>query len=390
MIHTLFDWQRAYLAAWIETLRVPLAAAALDHILHAPSEVLTRTLAAAGIADRPLDRAVERDAPFSVAVEPLLTDPFARVLRLRGPQADRRLFFLMTPHSGYAAAVMSSLVATLLSLGEVVVTEWRDARLVPTSAGGFGLIEQVSLGRATMARLERPAHFLGLSQSGPAMLALAALLARDAPALAPKSLAFLGAQLDPQVGLTALQHLLAVWPRDLLAANLLAPVPDGLPGAGRRVYPSVFQLLAYSMASPGLYAQVQHGLLHELQTGRPGIYHRQHTDLHSLVDLPGELFLDMLDWALDGSAWDGDGSVVVGEPLDAARLCRVPLLTIEADQDELVGGGQTHILHQRLRPRTVAHAATLSGARHHDLFTGPGFLARTAPLLQRFYTSLDP
>ena len=43
-------------------------------------------------------------------------------------------------------------------------------------------------------------------------------------------------------------------------------------------------------------------------------------------------------------------------------------------RDELVGPGQTHALNRRLRS-PHAQAVTLPDGRHHDLFTGPGFLA---------------
>ena len=47
--------------------------------------------------------------------------------------------------------------------------------------------------------------------------------------------------------------------------------------------------------------------------------------------------------------------------------------------------GQTHALANRLpTTRTV----TVPGASHHDLFTGPGFMAGTAPELRRFYGAL--
>ena len=137
---------------------------------------------------------------------------------------------------------------------------------------------------------------------------------RAAPTLAPSSLAFLGCQLDPRVAPTALQQALGHWPRDVLAASLTCEVASAHPGAGRRVYPALFQLLAYGMASPGLYAEVQQGLLREIAAGQAGAYDRQHADLHSLLDVPGELFVDMLAWALDRSPWRGDAA--------GARGCR--------------------------------------------------------------------
>ena len=123
---------------------------------------------------------------------------------------------------------------------------------------------------------------------------------------------------------TALQQVLGHWPRDVLAASLTCEVAPGHPGAGRRVYPALFQLLAYGMASPGLYAEVQQGLLREIAAGQAGAYERQHGDLHSLLDVPGELFVEMLGWALDRSPWHGDRLALANAEHDVGGAARDP------------------------------------------------------------------
>jgi poly(3-hydroxybutyrate) depolymerase len=356
----------------------------LGHLLHPPRELLARTLAAGAVSERPLEQAVKRDAPFPVRAEVIRSSPFVRLVHLQRPGPQLQRFLLLAPYSGYATSVISPLATTLVALGEVIVTEWIDARLVPLSDGGFDLAEQIAVGLEAAAALGAPAHLVGLSQSGPPILALAAILAEETPALTPASLAFLGSQLDPRVAPNALQQMLAQCPRDLLVANLTTTVGSGYPGAGRRVYPSLLQLMAYSMASPQLYTDVQHGLWRELAAGQAGVYDRQHADIHSLLDVPGELFLEMLDWVLGRSAWEEDRPVLAGRAHDLAPLRALPVLTLESGQDELVGPGQTHALSRRLRS-SRAQAVTLPDGRHHDLFTGPGFLDGVAPVLWRFY-----
>lgn len=383
MLYPWLDWQRAGLEAWLAATRLVTAASPLDGALHPTRELFARTLAATAVSPRPVEDAVRRDAPFPVESEVLAATPFLRLVRLRRPTESHRRIALLAPHSGYAAAVVSPLLIVLLSLGEVVVTDWVDGRLIPAGAGAFGLADQVAAGVAAATAFGAPAHLVALSQSGPAALAAAALLAGGP--LEPASMAFLGCQLDPRVAPTALQQALGSWPRDALAASLTCEVAAGHPGAGRRVYPALFQLLAYGMASPGLYAEVQQGLMREIAAGQAGAYDRQHDDLHSLQDVPSELFVEMLDWALDRSPWHGRGLVLAGMEHDIGGLRATPVMTLEAGGDELVGRGQTHALAGRL-PAT--RTATVPGASHHDLFTGPGFTTGTAPELRRFYGAL--
>ena len=324
---------------------------------------MTRTLAAGAARERPIEAVVRADAPFPVQDDLVAATPFVRLVRLRGPAGSRRRFIVLAPHSGYATAVISPLATALLTLGEVLVTDWIDGRMIPASAGPFGLPEQVAVGLEAADHMGSGGHLVAISQSGPAVLAAAALLAASSAERAPASVVFLGCQLDPRVSPTPLQQTLAHWPREMLHAGLTCTVATDYPGSGRRVYPSLLQLLAYGMASPGLYAEVQQGLLRELAVGRTGEFDRQHADIHSLLDVPAELFVHMLGWALDGSPWKRDMPVLAGTSYDISPLRAIPVLTLEAGGDELVGAGQTHALGTRLRTDATLHRAESAPSR---------------------------
>ena len=383
MLYPWLDWHRAGLEAWLAAARLAASGTPLGPLLDPSHELIARTLAAAAVAPRPVEAAVARDAPFPVDAEEILRTPFLRLVRLRGPATGRR-FVMLAPHSGYATAIISPLLTALVSLGEVVVTDWTDGRLVPPAAGRFGLANQIATAIEAAAAHDAPAHLVALSQSGPAVLAAASILAAGPERLRPASLAFLGCQLAPEIAPTPLQQALAGWPQDALARLLTAEVTVGQAGAGRRVYPALFQLLAYSLASPGLYGEIQLGLLHEIAAGRSGDYDRQHLDLHSLLDVPAELFLDTLACATAGRLGATGMLTLAGQRHDLAPLRATPVLTVEASDDGLVGPGQTHAIATVL----PAAAATLDGAQHHELFTGPGFPSSLPGVLRRFYEPL--
>ena len=385
MLYPWIDWQRAGLETWLAAADRVSAGPPADP-LAAGRELLARTLAATELRERPIEDAVRRDSRFALEAREVAATPFVRLVHLRRPGGPRRRFVMVAAHSGYAAAVASPLIAELLALGEVVVTDWIDARLVPASAGTFTLDHQMATVMAAAATLAAPAHLVALSQAGPAALAAAALLAAGHPRLAPASLTFLGCVLDPRVAPTPLQRAVAHAPPDLLETTLTTRVGAPHPGAGRRVYPALLQLVGYGMASPGLYLEIQQGLLREIAAGEAGGYARQHGDLHSLLDVPAELFLETLDWVRAGE-FDGAALRLGTTAHDLTALRSIPMQTVEAGSDELVGPGQTHA-GGHVSGRAVA--PTLIGARHHDLFTGPGFAARVAPLLHRFVHNLAP
>jgi poly(3-hydroxybutyrate) depolymerase len=181
----------------------------------------------------------------------------------------------------------------------------------------------------------------------------------------PASLTLLGGPADPRPSPTPLQRMMGLAPAELLEAQLTSLVTARHPGAGRRVFPALFQLLAYATATPSAYLDVQAGLLAELASGRPNGWARQHADMHRLLDVPAELFADTVEHAVRTPIALGAGD----------GLAEVPLSTIEAGGDGLVGPGQTHAAHDRLASFGVHHAGrhTVLGADHHDLFTGPRF-----------------
>ena len=175
-------------------------------------------------------------------------------VRAAGPPAParprRRRFVLVAPHSGYATAVISPLLTRC----------WRWARSwSPTGS-------TPAWSRSRPARSAWPSRWRSRIEAappighlriwwpcrspGPAALAAAAMLAASSPRSPgqprlPRLPARARAWRRPP-----LQQMLAHWPRDVLAASLTGEVGAGHPGAGRRVYPALFQLLAYGMASP--------------------------------------------------------------------------------------------------------------------------------------------
>ena len=197
---------------------------------------------------------MRRDAPFPVESEVLAATPFVRLVRLRRPTGpQRRRIVLLAPHSGLRHRGGQPAAHR---------ARWRWARSWSPTGSTPGWCptggRRLRAGRAGGDRhrgrgclWHAPAHLVALSQSGPAALAAAAMLAASSP--------------DARTGQPRLPRLPARaargadrrcsrrwrhWPRDMLAASLTREVAPDHPGAGRRVYPALFQLLAYGMASP--------------------------------------------------------------------------------------------------------------------------------------------
>ena len=334
------------------------------------------------IGGQPIEEAVAARLGRRLRHELVAETPFVRLLHLGAGALGRRIV-LLVPHSGYATSVLTDLVMVLLELGEVIVTDWKDARLVPVEAGPFGLEQQHAVALAALRHAGLGADLVAVSQSGWAAVAALRTVAAAAPEVTPRSVVLLGSPIDPLHRPVPLQQMVAALPEPLELSGLLTTVPGTQPGAGRSVFPSLIQLAAVASSAPSTYAEVQLGTLLEHLGWLDRGYRAQHRDLHALIDVPGELFTDLValhkgrDLELGGAPWSETG------PLLAALQPATRLVTVEAAADSLVGPGQTHAA-QDLLGTADSLRLTVEGAEHQDLFVGPVFARRVAPALRDF------
>ena len=384
MLYTFVDWQRRLLDPWLMGLRMGAELPLWQRVLMAQHTLIERTLQAGDGLPVPIEAAVARDHPGVSSAMTVEEGPFFRLVRLRGAKNGPAVF-IVAPYSGYAGAVLGELAASLLPVGEVYFLDWTDARFVPTSFGAFGLEEQLALVLAALGRIDVPVHLVGASQSGAVTLAAAALAAATADtAVRPLSLTLLGAPIGPSRARSAADWLLASLEPVHLESRLISVVPDRYPGAGRRVYPGLLQLLGLFLTNPTTYFETQAGFWAELVNDTPGIYDRLHGDLHRVADVPAELFSQTIDQLVRRPALSAAGLRIGNRAIPETALESLPILTIEAGRDELVGTGATHAA--RALGSSASEALTIEAAAHHALFTGPVFADGVGPALRRFIT----
>ncbi|MGF1475590.1 MAG: hypothetical protein ACFB6S_08520 [Geminicoccaceae bacterium] len=358
------------------------------NVSQAGPELTTRLVEAGEPVTEPLVDGVARDFGAPVSETTLLDLPFVTIRRLSADPSGtghhgKPPWIIIPPFSGYAPVVTSPLLASALKTGDVIVTDWVDARLVPRSMGPFGLRDQVMTLLDTIHLGTKGSVVVALSQS--TIAAIAAFCLNDKAEVEPAALALLGGPIDARVNAQPLHDFLRFQPLPVIEAQCLARVPQRFEGTGRRVYPGLFQMLAYAWGSPSTYLDAQNGLLAELAGGGPAARSREHKDLHSLMDVPAELFLDTVAVAFKQFGLAEGKLAFDGRRVDLARLDDRVVLTVEGERDDLVGPGQCHAL-STIRPQIRnLSAETIESARHHDLFTGALFLEEVAPLLHGLY-----
>jgi poly(3-hydroxybutyrate) depolymerase len=388
VLYQLLEWQRAAMLPWAALARRARAAdpAGVAGFAYAPGLLVERGLAAAEPSPDALPQALARAAGRPVTARVLSRTAFS-TLRAFAPcdPPPRRRVLLLPPYSGYASSVLAELAAALFARAELVVVDWSDARLVPAAIGPYHLARQIEEIRALLQAQGPELHVVAVSQGAVPALAATALLAR-AGGPRPRSLALIGGPIDPQTGAGRATRALALQPLAVTLAQMISTVPPRHPGAGRPVFPGALQLLGFCLSRPAEYLACQAGLLVELAGGPQDGHARRHADLHSVVDVPAELFADMVQAIYRDSLLARGGLVVGGQRVEPAAIARTALLTIEGEADDLVGPGQTHAAHALLPDLAASRRAslTVAGAAHHDLFQGSRFQGSVAPAIASF------
>jgi poly(3-hydroxybutyrate) depolymerase len=392
MYQLAIDWQRAQVRPWLEGGREIARGLPAGDALRATFEHWLTNLEAGRPQDLRISARIEAETGRRITDETLLDEPFVRVSRLRAAGTGaRRQLLLVAPYSGYATHVAGPLIAALLEHTDVVVTEWRDARLVPLTAGGFGFDRQVEVVTRVLRQIGPEVDVVSISQGTlPALVALALLAEDGAPAA--RSLALLAGPLDPTRNPPPGTLLPPMVPFDWIELLAFQPVGSEDPGAGRLVFPGLAQLLLIAASHPGDYLQAQVGSWIETYEGRVNGWSRSLADLHAVSDIPAELARDMMQLVFRDLALVRGTLELAGRRVQPERLEGLALLTVEAGNDALVGPGQTHAAHG-LCPR-IANAnrawVTLKDAEHYDLFTGPKIKREVVPTLEAFFARITP
>lgn len=314
--------------------------------------------------------------------------PFCILTEFSASNSSENRILLVAPLSGHFAFILREMVAGLVEQADVSVTDWLNARHVSLRAGDFGFDDNVDVIARSMRMIGPGAHVIALCQGVMPALAATALLAKNDPALAPRTLTLIGGPVDPLANPTRVVRMLRQRSLKWLEANALDTVDPSYPGAQRPVYPAHLQmsaLLAYlyrHLTSGGELAQK---ILND--DGLDPVNFPFFDLFISLMDLPAKYFLENIEKVfLDRDAWTGN-LTWRGEPVDFGAIRDTAILTIEGSDDDIAAPGQTSAAH-RLCPNLAAdmrRSLVVPGSGHFSLFYGKMCRELVLPEIKAFH-----
>src|SRR5580704_13367484 len=297
-----------------------------------------------------------------VREEAALTTPFGTLLHFKKDIAQTQpRVLLIAPLSGHFATLLRSTVRTMLSEHDVYITDWHNARDVPTSQGRFGFDDYADHLIRFLEAMGPGAHMLAVCQPCVAALVAAAVMAQTGNPAYPRSMTLMAGPIDCRVNPTKVNDLANSKPIEWFEQHLIARVPFRYDGAFRRVYPGFVQLAAFMSMNIDRHLKAHRELYDNLVKGEHAKAKATkdfYDEYFAVLDLTAEFYLETVRLVFQDYALPRGTLTYRGGKVEPKAIRRTMLLTVEGEKDDICAIGQTvaaHDLCTGLRPYLKRH-----------------------------------
>jgi len=308
-----------------------------------------------------------------------------------GRRPDRKLL-IVAPMSGHYATLLRGTVETLLPHAEVYITDWTDARTVPLTDGKFDLDDYIEYLIDIFHALGPDTHVMAVCQPSVPVLAAVAVMEARGDRFVPATMTMMGGPIDTRRNPTAVNQLAKEhgirWFRD----NVIMQVPWPAPGFMRDVYPGFLQLSGFMSMNLDRHIIAHKDFFMHLvkNDGDSAEKHRDFYDEYlAVMDLTAEFYLQTVETVFIRHALPKGLMMHRGERVDPSAIRSVALLTVEGENDDISGVGQTEAAHDICTniPRQMRAHYLQPKVGHYGVFNGSRWRSEIAPRILDFQAS---
>jgi len=364
-------------------------------VLASALEVFAHAAAPRGKPRFGIERVTVEGREVAVREEIVLRKPFGQLKRfVRDGVEGAPKLLIVAPMSGHYATLLRGTVERMLQSADVYITDWRDAKLVPTADGLFDLDDYVDYLIAFLEAIGPDeggmgAHMLAVCQPSVPSYAAVALMNADAHPCRPRTLTMMGGPVDTREAPTAVNTLATRRPHSWFQHNVVATVPAGYPGAGRRVYPGFLQLSGFMTMNLGNHMLSHWELFKHLVRGdgeSAGPTKAFYEEYRSVCDMTAEFYLQTIDVVFQEHKLPRGLMRHRGRTVDPAAIADTALLAIEGERDDISGLGQTRAALTLATGLAEEKKRYLMAEEvgHYGIFNGSKWRNRIAPVVEEW------
>lgn len=316
--------------------------------------------------------------------------PFCQLLHFKKKtKLKQPKLLVMAPLSGHHATLLKGTVESLLPKHDVYITDWKDARDVSLSEGGFGMDDYVSCIIQFLEAMGPNTHILAVCQPSVQALVVGAVLNQRNSPVVPASITIMAGPVDTRISPTVVNDYASDKSIDFFRDRVVSTVPSSYAGAGRQVYPGFLQLTAFISMNMGVHFDKHINFMSDLVHGNHerAENHREFYDEYlAVMDMPAEFYLECIERVFINHELPRGEMTYQGEKVDLAAITQTALLTIEGGLDDITGLGQTEAA-QKLcvnipDEKRMHHVQEDVG--HYGVFSGSRFRKSILPKIEGF------
>jgi len=374
----------------------PISHTAFGRSVAATAELFERTTRRYGKPHFDLDKTVVDWKSVDVTEKTVWSKPFCNLIRFErsvpaGRKADPKLL-IVAPMSGHYATLLRGTVEAMLPYADVHITDWVDARMVPLSQGSFDLDDYIDYVIEMFHALGPDTHVMAVCQPSVPVLAAVALMDKRGDPFVPSTMTLMGGPVDTRRNPTAVNLLAKEKGIDWFRDNVVMRAPWPVPGFGREVYPGFLQLSGFMSMNLDRHIIAHKDFFMHLvkHDGDNAEKHRDFYDEYlAVMDLTAEFYLQTVDTVFVRHALPKGEMTHRGELVDPKAIRNVALLTIEGENDDISGLGQTQAAHDLcVNIPADKHAHYMQPAvGHYGVFNGSRFRSEIVPRIVDFISS---
>ncbi|MCL6709623.1 polyhydroxyalkanoate depolymerase [Pseudomonas sp. R2.Fl] len=371
----------------------PISHTVLGRTMAAGLEVFERTTRRYGKPEFGLKTTEIAGQTVPVREEIVWSHPFCNLIHFQrvlpaGHPKDQRIL-IVAPMSGHYATLLRGTVEALLPNADIYITDWIDARMVPVTEGNFDLEDYIDYVVEMLHFLGPNTHVIAVCQPAVPVLAAAAVMEAAGDPLAPASMTLMGGPIDTRINPTAVNELAQKKPLEWFKDNVVMNVPWPQPGFMRPVYPGFLQLSGFMSMNLDRHMIAHKDFFVNLvkNDGDSAEKHRDFYDEYlAVMDLTAEFYLQTVDMVFIKHALPKGEMLHRGLPVDTTKIRNVALLTIEGENDDISGVGQTKAAQTICTniPDDMRMHYMQPDVGHYGVFNGSRFRREIAPRIISF------
>lgn len=317
-------------------------------------------------------------------------EPFCRLLHFeRDTKVQSPKLLIVAPMSGHHATLLRGTVEAMLPFADVYITDWRDARLVPVSAGKFDMEDYITYVMDYIRRIGPDVHLMAVCQPSVPVFAATAIMNEDKDKFAPSSITLIGGPIDTREAPTKVNQAAKEHSLKWYETQLITRVPVTYPGFMRRVYPGFVQLMSFISLNLERHIDSHLQFFNHLieGDGEGAAAHKKFYDEYlSVCDLPAEFYLQSIDVVFQRHLLPRGEMTYHGRKVKPEAITKTALLCLEGELDDISGVGQTRA--------AMTLASKLSASKkkyhmepqvgHYGIFNGRKFRTNVVPIITDF------